>query len=100
MLSMKKNKYNYTINLKLFGYHGVYDNEKNDGQNFYLNINYSILEEYVNTDTLNNDIDYSKVVDLIIKIFNSKRYNLLESLVFDVHKSLTNTFNFTNVNII
>ena len=41
MLNMKKNNYLYKIeNIKLFGFHGVYDTEIANVQNFYISISY------------------------------------------------------------
>ena len=48
MLNMKKNKIlSYEIkDIKLYGYHGLYEKEIKDGQNFYIDIYYKNVQLY------------------------------------------------------
>ena len=46
-------------NIKVFGYHGVYDKERDEGQYFYVNIIYSYDYDYPNDD-IRNVKDYTK----------------------------------------
>jgi len=98
---MKRNNYSYTIkDLKLFGYHGVYDNEIKNGQYFYITVKYSILEKSISNDKIHSSFDYSEVVEEIKNCFNIKRYNLIELLASDIHSFIMNKFNFSNLHII
>ena len=86
-------KYKYKIkNLKLFGYHGVFDSEKNNGQDFLLNISYKSQPPSIIDDHISNVIDYSNICKDVESIFNSKRYNLLESLANDIKLSLESKY--------
>tara|TARA_Y100000590_G_C15669240_1_gene995673 strand:- start:1108 stop:1479 length:372 start_codon:yes stop_codon:yes gene_type:complete len=100
---MKKNNiFTYQINkLELFGYHGVFDDEKNNGQIFILNITYSIKynDGILTNDNIRDVIDYIDVVKEVDKIFNSKRYNLIESLLEDLYSMLDKKFKFYKLNI-
>ena len=103
MQNIKKNKlYKYKIkNLELFGYHGVYSEEIKNGQIFIINIDYCtfIDTNVVQTDNIENVVDYVDILSKIKKIFNEKRYNLLESLIEVMHNQLNETYNFKKLNI-
>ena len=76
---MKGNRFTIKIpQLILFGYHGCYDQEKEKGQEFELNMVITI--EPQNPDGLINTIDYVEIESEIKKTFNDIRYDLLEDL--------------------
>jgi len=67
-------------NLKLYGYHGVREPEKKDGQYFLFNIEILIKEsDYSNRDKLENTLSYSDVIREVKKINKSEKYDLLET---------------------
>ena len=86
--------------LKVFGYHGLYQNEKKKGQNFIINLEY---EPIVDIDKINDDIsktvDYVSIVDFIISEFNIKRFKLIESLAENLMKKINNSFKIKCLNI-
>jgi dihydroneopterin aldolase/2-amino-4-hydroxy-6-hydroxymethyldihydropteridine diphosphokinase len=66
--------------LNLFGYHGVKESEKKDGQNFCFNIEILLNKNsFLNGDDLENTINYSEVIRLVKKINSSNKFNLLET---------------------
>src|SRR3972149_3937117 len=72
-------------NLNLFGYHGVKEIEKKNGQNFRYNIEVllnkdNFLGEDKNEDSLENTLNYSEVIRLVKDINDNCRFNLLETL--------------------
>lgn len=73
--------------LKLFGYHGVYDEEKKNGQEFSISIIVTQGKKPEN-DNISNAIDYSLLINNVKEIFESKRYNLIESLAVDISKKI------------
>jgi len=86
-------------NLKIFGYHGCFDVEKIHGQFFNINISYLLLDKVENNDSLDSTIDYIKVVNYIKKVFNHKRYNLLEDLAIYISDNLLDEFQINSVKI-
>ena len=94
---MQKIKIN---NIKIFGYHGVYDKEIKDGQYFYINLIYSFNFE---VDSLKDEItsvqDYINIVQFLENIFNNRRYSLMEKLVNDLIFRLNNEFNFEYIKL-
>ena len=66
--------------LNLFGYHGVKESEKKDGQNFCFNIEILINKgSFLNDDSIENTLNYSEVIRLVKKINSSNKFNLLET---------------------
>ena len=80
-------------NIKVFGYHGVYDKERDEGQYFYVNIIYSYDYDYPNDD-IRNVKDYTKIVDYLLDRFNGSKYYLLEKLVASLTNQLKREFEF------
>ena len=67
------------LNLRLAGKHGVYDFEKKKDGVFELDIFlYLDLKGAMLSDNLKDSVDYSKVVELVKKIFFENDYNLIE----------------------
>src|SRR3972149_8032733 len=67
--------------LNLFGYHGVKESEKKDGQNFRFNIKILLNKDnFLSEDDLENTLNYSEVIKLIKRINSDNRFNLLEAL--------------------
>ena len=65
--------------LTFFGYHGVNQEEIQNGQDFVLDLAvYYQLPN--NSDDIENVIDYIVLYDLLKNSFQEKRFNLLESL--------------------
>ena len=80
-------------NIKIFGYHGVYDKEKEEGQDFYISIVYKYDYDSPNDD-IKNVKDYTKIVDYLLSIFNDRTYSLLEKLIVSLTKQLMIKFEF------
>ena len=70
----------FVKNLKLYGYHGVREHERKDGQYFLFNIEVLIEDsDYSNRDKLENTLSYSDVIREVKRINKSKKYDLLET---------------------
>ena len=70
--------------LKLFGYHGVKQEEKTSGQNFLFNISIDIAKDSFEKDGSYQDnildtVNYSEIITLIKEINSNNRFNLLET---------------------
>jgi 2-amino-4-hydroxy-6-hydroxymethyldihydropteridine diphosphokinase/dihydroneopterin aldolase len=67
-------------NLRLYGYHGVREYEKKNGQFFIFNINVYINDTgFAGSDRLEKTISYSDVIKKVREINDSKRFELLET---------------------
>ena len=67
-------------NLKLYAYHGVLPEEKELGQFFLLDlIIYTSFNKVVVNDSIENAINYAKVIEYVKIKFIEKKFNLIES---------------------
>ncbi len=66
-------------NLKLFAYHGVNPEEKENGQTFFIDLDYYLdLSKACESDDLNDTVSYAKAVKVIRRVFTEERYDLIE----------------------
>ncbi len=64
--------------IKCSGKHGIYDNEKQNDQDFLVDININISD--FSEDNINKTLNYEEIVDLVIKFVNTESYDLIETL--------------------
>lgn len=65
--------------LRLFAYHGVNPEEKEQGQNFIFDIDlYVNLNKACSSDDVNDTVSYAKVVKTVRRVFIEAKYDLLE----------------------
>ena len=80
-------------NLKLFAYHGVNPEEKENGQSFVIDLDYYLdLTSACKSDDLNDTVSYAKVVKIIRKVFTEKSYDLIERAAQVVCEALFDEF--------
>ena len=81
--------------IEAFGHHGVFAEERREGQVFYADICAELdLEAASNSDDLNDTGDYGAVIDLVIEDIESEPCDLIEHLagriadriLFEFHK--------------
>jgi dihydroneopterin aldolase len=79
--------------LKLFAYHGVNPEEKRDGQEFIIDMDYYLdLGGACKSDDLNETVSYAKVVKAIRRVFTAQSYDLIERAAQEVCDSLFEEF--------
>lgn len=65
--------------LKLFAYHGVNPEEKENGQNFELDIEYYLeMDKPCISDNVDDTVSYAKVVKCVRQAFLSDKFDLIE----------------------
>jgi dihydroneopterin aldolase len=80
-------------NLKFFGYHGVLEEERSDGQIFCIDIEmYLSLEKAGRTDQLEYTVDYSAVYDIIKYITENNKFRLIEKLAESISGEIMSRF--------
>ena len=73
--------------IQLFGYHGLYQEEKENGQNFIISLLIDI--DYKDkSDKIENTLDYVDIIDQVKNVFSEKRYNLIETLAVEISENL------------
>ena len=77
--------------LRLRGYHGVFDHEKRDGQEFVVDLEIELdLSSAGSTDELQKTLDYSVVVDQVAQRVTGESVDLIETLAHDLAQIVLN----------
>lgn len=80
-------------NMKFYGYHGVYPEERKLGQRFYVDVVIeSDLRKAGQSDDLHDTIDYSLVYERVKGIMEGEPKKLLEKLAEDIADTLLQEF--------
>jgi 7,8-dihydroneopterin aldolase/epimerase/oxygenase len=83
--------------LELFGYHGVLEEEKQNGQTFWYDVELEVGEWGTN-DVIEDAVDYRLVVDAVREV-NGRRFELLEALASSVAETLIDRFRVAHVKV-
>jgi dihydroneopterin aldolase len=83
--------------LELFGYHGVLEEEKENGQTFWYDVELEV-GEWGATDRLEDAVDYRLVVAAVREV-NEQRFELLEALAASVAEALIERFAVARVKV-
>ena len=71
--------------LTLHGYHGVFDEEKRDGQTFVVDLAMELDAATAGaTDALEHTVDYSQVTDAVAGVVTGESVDLIETLAYRV----------------
>ena len=80
-------------NLKIFAYHGVNPEEKVQGQNFILDIDAFVdISVPCKTDNVDDTVSYAEIIEETIRIFTSRKYDLVERAAERVSEGLFERF--------
>lgn len=69
--------------IKAFGHHGVFEEEKKNGQDFYISIKMT-LKELTESDELKNTVNYAEVAEMAHCIATKGSYDLIETLASSI----------------
>ena len=82
--------------LKIFAWHGVYEDEKEKGQNFIVNAKLSLDTSLAGeSDSLEDSVDYGKVCLFINDFMRINRFNLLEAVANQMARKIMVRFPMT-----
>lgn len=80
-------------NLKIFAYHGVNPEEKENGQEFYIDLDYYVnIAKACHNDSIEDTVSYAKVVKVITKAFTDQKYNLIEKAAQVIADAVLDSF--------
>jgi dihydroneopterin aldolase len=66
--------------IKVFAHHGVSRQEKENGQEFLLDVELVLDEDAAVTDDISATVDYAEVAGTVAEMATSSRHNLIETL--------------------
>ena len=76
--------------IKCFGKHGIYDQEKQNDQEFLVDIKINISD--FSEDNINKTLNYEEVVNLVINMVNTKSYDLIETLAKNISEKIVSQY--------
>lgn len=80
-------------NLKIYAYHGVLEEEKKTGQEFFVNLKlYMSLRKPGVSDALEDAVNYDEVCTLVTEVFTKEVYDLIEKTAEKTVEALLNQF--------
>jgi dihydroneopterin aldolase len=79
--------------LKFKGYHGYYEEERQQGNDFEVDLTfYAHLQRAAHSDNLQDTIDYQKVLQIVDSIMGGPSVQLIETLANKIGNELFRTF--------
>ena len=79
--------------IKGFGYHGVFDFEKRDGQDFFVDLDIDIdLTAASNSDLLADSVDYSLLTAIAKEAIEKLQFDLIERLAGFIADTIRENF--------
>jgi dihydroneopterin aldolase len=84
-----------------FGYHGLFANERENGQSFSVDVKLELVDKQASkTDSIADAVDYSQVVKIIYELITGEPVNLIERLAQLIATDLLNTFPLESVEVV
>ena len=84
--------------LEVFGYHGVEEDERRDGQTFLFDLWLEVGDAAL-SDRIEDAVDYSLVVEAVRDVSDSQAFHLLESLAAAVADAVVARFDVERVRV-
>jgi dihydroneopterin aldolase len=84
--------------LEVFGYHGVNEDERRDGQRFLYDLELEVGEAGSN-DRIEDAVDYREVAACVREVSESRAFHLLEALAAAVADALLERFSVARVRV-
>jgi dihydroneopterin aldolase len=64
-----------------FGYHGLFEHERRDGQDFFVDLSLNVdLSVAAQSDLIDDTVNYAEITDLVVAEITSEPVNLIEKL--------------------
>lgn len=74
-----------------FGYHGLFDHERKDGQDFYVDLVLDVdLTQASVSDEIEDTVNYGEITDLVVEEITSNPVNLIEKLAARIAERVLN----------
>jgi 7,8-dihydroneopterin aldolase/epimerase/oxygenase len=78
--------------IELYGYHGVLEEERRDGQRFVFDVRLEVPDGTGADDRLEGTVDYRRVAALVREISDSRKFQLLEALAAALADAMLDRF--------
>lgn len=84
-------------NMMFYGFHGVFEYERDHGQRFYIDIDMKVnMQQAGQSDELADAVDYTQVYSEVKDIVENRRFKLLEALASTIAECILIKFSSVN----
>jgi len=74
-----------------FGYHGLFEHERKDGQDFFVDLTLSVdLTAAAQSDAIDDTVNYAEITDLVVEEITTNPVNLIEKLAARIAERVLN----------
>jgi dihydroneopterin aldolase len=74
-----------------FGYHGLFEQERKDGQDFFVDLTLSVdLTAASLSDAIDDTVNYAEITDLVVEEITNNPINLIEKLAARIAERILN----------
>ena len=74
-----------------FGYHGLFEQERKDGQDFFVDLTLSVdLTAASLSDAIDDTVNYAEITDLVVEEITNNPVNLIEKLAARIAERVLN----------
>jgi dihydroneopterin aldolase len=74
-----------------FGYHGLFEQERKDGQDFFVDLTLSVdLSAPAQSDAIEDTVNYAEITDLVVQEITTNPVNLIEKLAARIAERVLN----------
>jgi dihydroneopterin aldolase len=74
-----------------FGYHGLFEQERKDGQDFFVDLTLAVdLKVASQSDAIADTVNYAEITDLVVEEITSNPVNLIEKLASRIAERVLN----------
>jgi dihydroneopterin aldolase len=74
-----------------FGYHGLFEHERKDGQDFFVDLTLSVdLKPASLSDAIEDTVNYAEITDLVVEEITTNPVNLIEKLAARIAERVLN----------
>jgi dihydroneopterin aldolase len=89
------------LGIKAFGYHGVFSDEREQGQEFICDLTlYRSLAEAGKSDALEDTVDYSQVAAEVKEIIEGRPFNLIERVATEIAERIKSNFKLEKIEVV
>jgi 7,8-dihydroneopterin aldolase/epimerase/oxygenase len=84
--------------IELFGYHGVLEEERREGQTFLFDLDLEVGDGAL-TDRIEDAVDYRELVALVREVSDGRHFRLIEALAASVADAVVSRFPVEHVRV-
>jgi len=80
-----------------FGYHGLFEHERTNGQDFFVDVVLNIdLQAVSHSDSIDETVNYAEITDLVVTEITTNPVSLIEKLAGRIAERILNSYSRVN----